>query len=70
CRGTVSRRVALNQQMGLGHEHFDEELGGWTSNHRISESNHRQFYGHWARMMEAEDWTALSRPAPLASAAE
>ena len=70
CRGTVSRRMPLNQQMGLGHDHFDEGLGGWVSNHRISESNHRQFYGHWARMMEAEDWAALSRPAALASAAE
>ena len=70
CRGTVARRIALNQQMGLGHERFDAALGGWASQYRMSESNHRQFYGHWARMMDAADWSALLRPEPLASAAE
>jgi 3-phenylpropionate/trans-cinnamate dioxygenase alpha subunit len=72
-RGAVSRRIPLNQQMGLGHERFDPGLGGWASDHRISESNHRRFYGHWAKIMVADDWGALMRqssPRALPSAAE
>src|SRR5262249_57579099 len=42
CRGVVSRRLALNTQMGLGHERFDAELQAWASDFRMSESNHRQ----------------------------
>ena len=56
CRGVVSRRMDLNQQMGLGHERFDEKLGAWASDLRISESNHRQFYRRWAELMDAEHW--------------
>ncbi len=59
CRGVVSRRMDLNQQMGLGHERFDEGLNAWTSDLRISESNHRQFYGRWAQMMAAERWSEM-----------
>jgi 3-phenylpropionate/trans-cinnamate dioxygenase subunit alpha len=54
CRGTVSRRVALNTQMGLGHERFDDDLQAWASDFRISESNHRQFYRQWAQLMTAK----------------
>jgi len=60
CRGVVSRRMELNTQMGLGHEHFDPELNAWASDYRISESNHRQFYGRWAELMAAERWTDLA----------
>ena len=56
CRGVVARRMALNNQMGLGHERFDEDLKASASDLRISESNHRQFYRRWARMMDAESW--------------
>ena len=70
CRGAVSRRIPLNQQMGLGHDRFDQGLGAWASDHRISESNHRQFYGHWAKIMAADDWGALVRRDALPSAAE
>jgi 3-phenylpropionate/trans-cinnamate dioxygenase alpha subunit len=70
CRGTMSRRIDLNQQMGLGHERFDAGLGAWASDYRMSESNHRQFYGHWAKMMMADDWAAMSRREALPSAAE
>jgi len=59
CRGTVTRRVALNTQMGLGHEHFDAGLGAWASDFRISESNHRQFYQRWAQLMAAESWAKV-----------
>jgi 3-phenylpropionate/trans-cinnamate dioxygenase alpha subunit len=56
CRGAVARRMKLNNQMGLGHEHFDEDLKASASDLRISESNHRQFYRRWARLMDAERW--------------
>jgi hypothetical protein len=51
--------MTLNNQMGLGHERFDEDLKASASDLRISESNHRQFYRHWARMMDAESWAEV-----------
>jgi 3-phenylpropionate/trans-cinnamate dioxygenase alpha subunit len=59
CRGTVTRRVPLNTQMGLGHERFNEDLKAWASDFRISESNHRQFYRRWAQLMAAESWAKV-----------
>ena len=53
CRGVVSRRYDLNMQMGLGHEQYRPDLGGWASDFRLSESNHRHFYRRWAELMEA-----------------
>ncbi len=50
-RGVVSRRYPLNIQMGLDHEWFDENLMAWASDFRISESYHRRFYQHWAKLM-------------------
>jgi phenylpropionate dioxygenase-like ring-hydroxylating dioxygenase large terminal subunit len=61
CRGVVSRRMATNTQMGLGHERYDSELGAWASDFRMSESNHRQFYGRWAQLMQADSWAAVPR---------
>jgi phenylpropionate dioxygenase-like ring-hydroxylating dioxygenase large terminal subunit len=60
CRGPMSRRLAVNTQMGLGRERFDPELMAWASDFRMSESNHRQFYGRWARLMAAENWGAVA----------
>jgi hypothetical protein len=60
CRGVVSRRSFLNTQMGLGHERFDKGLTAWASDFRISESNHRQFYGRWAQVMTAADWSGMT----------
>ncbi|MGC2414898.1 MAG: aromatic ring-hydroxylating dioxygenase subunit alpha [Stellaceae bacterium] len=59
CRGIVSRRMPLNTQMGLGHDRFDPALGGWASEYRMSESNHRQFYRRWAELIAAERWADL-----------
>jgi phenylpropionate dioxygenase-like ring-hydroxylating dioxygenase large terminal subunit len=59
ARGTVSRRQMLNLQMGLGEERFDPELRAWTSDFCLSESNQRYFYRHWARMLNAADWSSL-----------
>jgi 3-phenylpropionate/trans-cinnamate dioxygenase subunit alpha len=60
CRGAVARRMALNTQMGLGRERFDEGLGAVASDFRMSESNHRQFYSRWAQVMAADDWATMS----------
>ncbi|MCS5668025.1 MAG: aromatic ring-hydroxylating dioxygenase subunit alpha [Dehalococcoidia bacterium] len=59
-RGVVSRRRQLNYSMGLGHDGFDDEIKAWASDARYSDSNHRQFYGRWADMMEADSWAKLN----------
>ena len=59
CRGTVSRRVPVNVQMGVGHDRFDEDLQAWSSDFRISESNHRSFYRRWSQLMAAKSWAEL-----------
>ena len=46
-RGVIARRHMINMQMGLVHEGFSDKLGAWASDHRISESNHREFYRRW-----------------------
>ena len=61
CRGVVSRRLSVNTQMGLGHERFDEDLQGWASDFRMSESYHRQFYGRWSQLMRADTWAEVPR---------
>ena len=58
-RGVVSRRRQLNYSMGLGHDGFDDEIKAWASDARYSDSNHRQFYGRWADMMQADSWANL-----------
>jgi phenylpropionate dioxygenase-like ring-hydroxylating dioxygenase large terminal subunit len=58
-RGVVARRDFLSYEMGLGHEHFDEDLGAWASDYRYSEINHRGFYRHWARLMSADSWAEV-----------
>ncbi|MCI0847624.1 MAG: aromatic ring-hydroxylating dioxygenase subunit alpha [Chloroflexi bacterium] len=57
-RGTVTRRMMLNYQMGLNHEGFNDELQAWTSEHRFSDSNHRQFYRRWSQLMAGDAWRA------------
>jgi hypothetical protein len=46
--------------MGLGHEHFDEQLGAWASDYRYSEVNHRGFYRRWAQLMAADSWAEVT----------
>jgi phenylpropionate dioxygenase-like ring-hydroxylating dioxygenase large terminal subunit len=59
CRGVMARRMPVNTQMGMGHERFDAGLNAWASDHRISESNHRQFYGRWAQLLAADSWAGV-----------
>jgi phenylpropionate dioxygenase-like ring-hydroxylating dioxygenase large terminal subunit len=59
CRGVMARRMPLNTQMGLGHDRFDPALGGWASEFRMSENNHRHFYRRWAQLIAAANWDDL-----------
>src|SRR6266478_6772334 len=59
CRGVMARRMPVNTQMGMGHERFDAGLNARASDHRISESNHRQFYGRWAQLLAADSWAGV-----------
>jgi phenylpropionate dioxygenase-like ring-hydroxylating dioxygenase large terminal subunit len=70
CRGVMSRQLPVNTEMGLGHDRFDDGLKAWASDFRMSESNHRRFYGRWAQMMAAQSWTELTRGSLLADAAQ
>ena len=58
-RGVVARRDFLSYEMGIGHEHFDEELKAWASDYRYSEINHRGFYRRWVQLMSADGWADL-----------
>jgi 3-phenylpropionate/trans-cinnamate dioxygenase alpha subunit len=68
CRGVMSRRMPVNTQMGLGHDRFDPALGGWASEFRYSENNHRHFYRRWAELIAAD--RGASAAADVAAAAE
>ena len=59
AHGLISRGLTLNMGMGLGHEGYSEDFAGFASHYRASESNHRNFYGHWARMMGGVSWGEL-----------
>ena len=59
-RGVVARRYPLNYEMGAGRERFDPAMGAITSDYRYSESNHRGFYRHWARLMAGASWAAAA----------
>ena len=41
CRGVMSRRMPINNQMGLGPRALRPALGAWASDSGFSESNHR-----------------------------
>jgi len=59
-RGVVARHYALSYEVGLGHEHFDQDLGALASEYRYSESNHRGFYRRWAQLMAADSWPEVA----------
>ena len=55
--------MPLNTTQGLGHEGYDESLLTYASDYRFSEVANRDFYRHWARLMESNDiaWTTEFR---------
>ncbi|HVB17961.1 MAG TPA: aromatic ring-hydroxylating dioxygenase subunit alpha, partial [Stellaceae bacterium] len=54
ARGPVARRLALNYEMGLGHDRFDDRFAAEASEYRYSETNHRGFYRRWAQLMQED----------------
>lgn len=63
-RGIVSRRYPMNLEMGLGHDSFQEELLGWVSDSKYSESNQRHFYSRWSQLMDAKSWASIPSGVP------
>ena len=59
ARGPMSRRLPINNQMGLGRETFNEDLGAWANDIPVSEHTHRSFYGHWQKVMSADTWAEI-----------
>ena len=59
ARGLVSRRLPINQTMGMGRDQFNEELMAYASDNPISEMGHRRFYDYWARVMNADQWSEI-----------
>ena len=53
-KGFMAKRVDLNNQMGLGHDHFDSALGGWARDYAMSESKHGRFYHRWDELMSLD----------------
>ena len=62
ARGPMSRRIPINNQMGLGREEFNEDLMAWANDIPASEHTHRAFYRHWAKVMSADSWDDIGRP--------
>ena len=61
-RGLPSRRQR-DHHLALGHEGYDESLLTYASDYRFSEVGNRDFYRHWAHLMESDDiaWTTEFR---------
>lgn len=51
AQGAQGRRGAANYTMGLGEEQWHESLGAMITD-RLSEAAQRNFYRHWAHVME------------------
>lgn len=58
-RGTVSRSIYFNYQMGLGHARDVEGLEGAVENGEFTEENARIFYRRWSEFMKADSWDEL-----------
>jgi hypothetical protein len=59
ARGVVARRYSMNFQMGLGNgERGRQPVPGLVSDKK-SETNQLRFYGRWADLMVAAEWSEL-----------
>jgi hypothetical protein len=61
-RGPQIHKLALNYQMGLGHEEVDESYPGEIIRSRFAESAQRMFYRRWLEFMTSKEWPT---PAPV-----
>ncbi len=58
-RGWAGRHYPINVQLGLGHETTHETIPGSVAP-SPSEANQRAFYGRWAEIMDAPNWSSIS----------
>ncbi|HWM33921.1 MAG TPA: aromatic ring-hydroxylating dioxygenase subunit alpha [Pseudolysinimonas sp.] len=58
-KGTVSRSIYFNYEMGLGHAVELEGIEGAVENGVFTEENARIFYNRWNEFMNAESWDDL-----------
>jgi hypothetical protein len=59
-RGTVSRSLFFNYEMGLGHARELEGIEGAVENGEFTEENARIFYKRWHEFMSADSWADLN----------
>ena len=60
ARGLMSKRIPVNNQMGMGKDRFDEDLMAWANDRPVSEHTHRAFYRHWQKVMSADSWAEIA----------
>jgi 3-phenylpropionate/trans-cinnamate dioxygenase alpha subunit len=62
-KGFMSRRYAMNYQIGLGLGRYSEQYPGYLAP-TPSEHNQRGLYKRWGELMGAESWKDIRKTAP------
>jgi hypothetical protein len=62
ARGTISRRIPMNYQMGLGERIPHEHIPGMIANG--ADHNQRNMYRWWAEYMTMSNWPELLAKVP------
>jgi hypothetical protein len=61
--GVTAQQYAYNFQLGLGHNHFNDQVPGVTISDRgPSEENQRARMRRWLDFMEAGSWADIPMP--------
>ena len=58
ARSVIGRRYPANYQMSLSEETVDSDLRGRLAS-RWSDSNQLSLYMHWAKVLEAKNWSEI-----------
>ena len=58
ARSVIGRRYPANYQMSLSEETVDSDLRGRLAS-RWSDSNQLSLYTHWAKVLEAKNWSEI-----------
>jgi hypothetical protein len=58
-RGVMGRQIPMNIGMGLGHDRYNEDYIGMSSDATVSENNQRHFYKFWGMLMEGRSWKEM-----------
>lgn len=61
AKSVIGRRFPANYQMGASEEITETDLRGQLSS-RWSDHNQLSLYMHWARVLEAKNWSEISSP--------